>query len=164
MARHPCGFRATRCRCARIRWTGDYSGHADYGELAGWIRARQPIAAGLFLLHGEEHAIAALAERLRDQIRRPGGIMRPLLDDVYDLTPAGAVARMPQPSRRIAPERVSRMDWHNERSRLLLEISDRLGSATDDRARVDLIQRLRKTMAGAIRQAERVADTALPPV
>lgn len=131
---------------ARIRWTDEYSGHADCGELAGWIAARQPIAGGLFLVHGEEPAIAGLAARVAGSVARPDSLVRPLLDDVYDLTPAGPHARVPQPPKRLAPEQVARMDWHNERSRLLLEISARLDAAADDPARAALIERLRRAM------------------
>ncbi|MGL1465915.1 MBL fold metallo-hydrolase RNA specificity domain-containing protein, partial [Vibrio parahaemolyticus] len=46
-----------------MRCIDDYSGHADGSELARWIAARRPIERGLFLVHGEEPAIAGLAER-----------------------------------------------------------------------------------------------------
>jgi metallo-beta-lactamase family protein len=131
---------------ARIGWTDDYSGHADCGELAVWLAARKPIALGLFLTHGEEAAIAGLAERVKGIFPGSDGIIRPILDDVYDLAPGGARARTPQPPRRISPDLVSRMDWHNERSRLLLEISARLEAAPDDKARSEMVQRLRRVL------------------
>jgi metallo-beta-lactamase family protein len=43
---------------ARIRMIDDYSGHADGSELARWSAARRPIRRGVFLVHGEEKAIA----------------------------------------------------------------------------------------------------------
>lgn len=135
---------------ARILWIEAYSGHADCGEQARWIAARQPIVLLLFLTHGEEPAITGLADRIKGAIPKPDGIIRPLLDDVYDLTPAGARARVPQPAKRIAPELVSRMDWHNERSRLLLDISTQLDAAPDDQARVSLVQRLRRAMGSSV--------------
>ncbi len=46
----------------------DYSGHADGAEIARWIAARRPIERGLFLVHGEEAAIAGLAERVAERI------------------------------------------------------------------------------------------------
>ncbi|MCB1404602.1 MAG: MBL fold metallo-hydrolase, partial [Rhodobacteraceae bacterium] len=49
---------------ARIRTLDLYSGHADAGELVAWVRARLPIARDVFLVHGEEPAIEALAGRL----------------------------------------------------------------------------------------------------
>jgi metallo-beta-lactamase family protein len=131
---------------ARIVSTDDYSGHADCGELAGWIAARQPIELGLFLTHGEEPAIAGLAKRITGTIQRADAIIRPLLDDVYDLTPTGAQARTPQPPKRISPDLVGRMDWHNDRSRLLLEISALLDSAPSDQARNEIVHQLRRAI------------------
>ena len=131
---------------ARIAWTDDYSGHADCGELAHWIAARKPIRLGLFLTHGEEPAIAGLAKRVTGTAIGADAIIRPVLDDVYDLTPTGAQPRRQQPPRRISPELVGRMDWHNERSRLLLEISARLEAAPNDQARAEIVQRLRRVI------------------
>src|SRR5207344_3177133 len=53
---------------ARIRYIDDYSGHADGPELARWIAARRPILRGLFLVHGEEQAIAGLSGRIAERI------------------------------------------------------------------------------------------------
>ena len=131
---------------ARVAWSDDYSGHADCGELSKWIAARIPIRLGLFLTHGEERAIAGLGKRVTESLVPADAVIRPLLDDAYDLTEAGAQARTPQPSKRLAPELVSRMDWHNERSRLLLEISARLEAAPSDQARADIVQRLRQAI------------------
>ncbi|QQO22588.1 hypothetical protein JJB98_22960 [Bradyrhizobium diazoefficiens] len=77
---------------ARIRSLDDYSGHADGAELARWIAARRPIERGLFLVHGEEAAIAALAERVSERILPAARVFQPLLDDVYELS-----AGMPMP-------------------------------------------------------------------
>ena len=140
---------------ARIAWTDDYSGHADCDELAHWIAARAPIRRGLFLTHGEERAIADLARRVGSLPQADATVIRPLLDDVYDLTPAGARVRTPAPARRLAPELVGRMDWHNERSRLLLDISARLEAAPDDAARAEIVQRLRRAIAPAEAEASR---------
>jgi metallo-beta-lactamase family protein len=38
------------------------------------------------------------------------------------------------------------MDWHNERSRLLLEISARLDAAPNDQARREIVHRLRQAV------------------
>jgi metallo-beta-lactamase family protein len=131
---------------ARIGWIDDYSGHADCGELAGWIAARQPIACGLFLAHGEGPAISGLAARVAGSIPKVNSIIQPVLDDIYDLGPDGARARVPQPPKRIDPELIGHMDWHNERSQLLLDISARLDAAADDHARSEIVRRLRHTI------------------
>lgn len=73
---------------ATIRTIDDYSGHADGSELARWIAARRPIRRGLFLVHGEEPAIAGLAERVSERIIPAAQLFQPLLDDIYELSAA----------------------------------------------------------------------------
>jgi metallo-beta-lactamase family protein len=132
---------------ARIRTMDEYSGHADSGEIARWIAARRPIRRGIFIVHGEEQAIAGLAERLAERIVPPAKLFQPVLDDVYDLsTPAPTLLDAPH-RRRLAPEAVTNLDWHNEMSRLVLDIDDRIRAAADDRARGVIIRRLRRALA-----------------
>lgn len=131
---------------AQIRTIDDYSGHADGSELARWIAARRPILRGLFLVHGEEPAIAGLAGRVSERIIPAARMFQPLLDDIYELS-----ATMPTPldagrRRRLAPEAVVALDWHNDMSKLVLDINDRIEAAADDRARGVIIRRLRRAL------------------
>jgi len=146
------GARAVRIQgneikvAATIRTLDDYSGHADATELVRWIAARRPIRRGLFLVHGEETAIAGLAERVAERIVPAARIYQPLLDDVFDLS-----AAVPRPfdtgvHRRLTPDAVVRLDWHNDMSTLLLDINDRIDAAADDRARRVIIRRLRRAL------------------
>ena len=48
--------------------------------------------------------------------------------------------------RRLAPEAVVSLDWHNDMSKLILDINDRMDMAADDRARAVIIRRLRRTL------------------
>jgi len=128
---------------ARVSFTDDYSGHADAPELAEWIDARQPVGAGTFLVHGEEQALRDLATRLA-----PDRLIIPELDSTYALNPGGArLAGAGNP--RLAPEAVSRLDWHNARSRLILDIGTKLDAAADDTAREALLRRLRAALEPA---------------
>jgi len=125
---------------ARVSWTDDYSGHADAPELAEWIAARQPVRAGLFLVHGEEQALQDLAARLA-----PARPMIPDLDATYVLNPSGArLSGEGKP--RLPPETVSRLDWHNARSRLILDIGTKLDATSDDTTREALLRRLRAAL------------------
>jgi metallo-beta-lactamase family protein len=131
---------------ARIRRLDDYSGHADGPELARWIAARRPIRRGVFLVHGEEPALSGLSDRIAERTVPSAQVFLPLLDDVYDLstkapTPVDVTRR-----RRIAPEAVVALDWHNDMSKLILDINDRLDEAADDRARGIVIRRLRRAL------------------
>ena len=135
---------------ARIRMIDEYSGHADGAEVARWIAARRPIERGLFLVHGEEAAIAGLAGRVAERIVPAAKIYQPLLDDVYELAAAQPRLLDGGRRRRLAPEAVTHLDWHNDMSRLILDINDQVRAAADDRARGVIIRRLRR----ALEQAE----------
>jgi len=130
---------------ARIRLLELYSGHADAPELENWIADRQPVRGGLILTHGEPEAMDALAARAR--ARWPElPVLCPGLDSALDLTPSGAREAAGTPPPRIAPEAVARLDWHNDASKLVLDLHDALDQAADDRSRAVLIRALDKTL------------------
>ena len=131
---------------ARMRRIDDYSGHADGPELARWIAERRPIRRGVFLVHGEEPALNGLSQRIAERSVPAAQVFIPALDDVYDLT-----TRAPTPldvtgRRRLAPEAVTNLDWHNDMSKLILDIDDRMLAAADDRARGVIVRRLRRAL------------------
>jgi metallo-beta-lactamase family protein len=131
---------------ARIRTIDDYSGHADGSEIARWIAARRPIQRGVFLVHGEEAAITGLAERIAERIIPAAKLFQPVLDDIYELsTPAPTLMDVAH-RRRLTPEAVTHLDWHNEMSKLVLDINDRIEAVADDRARGVIIRRLRRAL------------------
>ncbi|MCW5705235.1 MAG: MBL fold metallo-hydrolase [Bradyrhizobium sp.] len=134
---------------ARIRMIDEYSGHADGAEVARWIAARRPIERGLFLVHGEEEAIAGLADRVAERIIPAAKIYQPVLDDVYELSAAQPRLLDGERRHRLAPEAVTHLDWHNDMSRLILDINDQVRAAADDRARGIIIRRLRRALANA---------------
>jgi metallo-beta-lactamase family protein len=130
---------------ARIRTLDLYSGHADGTGLRDWIRDRQPIRHEVFLVHGEEAATAALADRLTG-IVDPGKVVRPELDDAFSLTASGSRSLVRTVPPRIPPEHVGRLDWHNDVSRLLLDISDELRACPDEKSRGVLIRQLQRVL------------------
>ena len=77
---------------ARIRRLDEYSGHADGPELARWIASRRPINRGVFLVHGEEPALAGLAERIAERTVPAAKVFTPLLDDSLRADDSGADA------------------------------------------------------------------------
>ena len=50
--------------------------------------------------------------------------------------------------RRLAPEAVINLDWHNDMSTLILDINERIAAAADDRGRGVIIRRLRRALEG----------------
>jgi metallo-beta-lactamase family protein len=131
---------------ARIRRIDDYSGHADGPELARWIAMRRPIHRGLFLVHGEEPALAGLLARIAEHYVPEARIFRPVLDDSFDLSTAAPTPIDSTRRRRLAAAQVGALDWHNDMSELLLDISERIDAAADDRAKGVIIRRLRRAL------------------
>lgn len=127
---------------ARIRTLDLYSGHADGAELGDWIGGRLPIRHEAFLVHGEE---AALANRLTG-IVGPAKLLRPERDEGFALTPTGSRRFAPTAPPRLKPEQVGRLDWHNDVSRLLLEISEEFRACPDEKSRSVLIRRLQRAL------------------
>jgi metallo-beta-lactamase family protein len=131
---------------ARIRSIDDYSGHADGPELARWIASRRPITRGVFLVHGEEPALNGLSERIAERTVPAARVFAPLLDDIYELTTTAPTPLDASHRRRLAPEAVVNLDWHNDMSTLILDINDAVEAAADDRARGVIIRRLRRAL------------------
>lgn len=112
-------------------------------------QARRPIQRGVFLVHGEETAIAGLAERIAERIIPAARLFQPVLDDIYELsTPSPTLIDVAH-RRRLTAEAVTHLDWHNEMSKLVLDINDLIGAAADDRARGVIIRRLRRALEGS---------------
>ena len=65
---------------------------------------------------------------------------------MYELSGAMPAALQVTQRRRLAPEAVVNLDWHNDVSALILDINDRLHSAADDKARAKMVRALRKTL------------------
>jgi len=130
---------------ARVRSIDLYSGHADGPELVRWIRERLPLTHGLFLIHGESAAMDGLAERLKGVVS-PDRIRRPALDEGFILTSQGAAPVPATAQPRLPPEKVARLDWHNDLTALILDINDAAAALADERARDALIRRLRRAL------------------
>lgn len=129
---------------ARIRSIDVYSGHADGPQLAAWIAERRPISGSVFLTHGEEHAMLGFADRLK-AVAPDLLVIEPTLDSVFAL-PGGAPCQIGGPVR-TAAECAGRLDWHNELSSLILDIDEQMSLAADERARKQIVRRLRKALA-----------------
>jgi metallo-beta-lactamase family protein len=130
---------------ARIGLFDLYSGHADAGELVAWVKAREPVRQAVFLTHGEQTGLDGLRERLRGFIP-DDRIIVPGLDDAFRLTRGGGIPLELNEPRRLGPEKVARLDWHNDLSRLLLDINEAVAAAADERGRAAVIRRMRRAL------------------
>ncbi|WP_316976554.1 MBL fold metallo-hydrolase [Shumkonia mesophila] len=140
---------------ARIRSVDFYSAHADREQIVDWIRARLPVAGGIFLSHGEQSVIEALRSRLIKAQFDPNLVFVPQLDEVFDLAIDGAPKRhLDRP--RLDPASVSETatsDWHNDYAALLLELANDLRTLPDVETRRRLLVDLRRTLKGGERAA-----------
>lgn len=131
---------------ARIRATDMYSGHADGRDLLEWISERGLPRRATFLVHGEEEAMSALHTELAEKRGSDEHIIEPQLDDVFDLVSDSLIPMDHKYARRIQSEKVGHFDWHNDMSKLWLDISEELDHAADDKSRDVIIRRLRRAL------------------
>ena len=133
---------------AAIRRMEDYSGHADGPELVQWMKERLPVAKTVFLTHGEEQGQIALENDLKGIGVRDDCIIRPRLDDVYDLSGEACALLAEETKPRIDPLAVARLDSHNELASLVIDIQQEIARAADEKSRSVLIRRLRRALIG----------------
>ena len=109
------------------------------------MKERLPIRQDVFLVHGEEPAVAGLRDRL-SAFLPAARVLAPNLDDTFELTSSGARLLRSEQPRRLELARVGKPDWHNDVSKLMLDINDTLDKTADERARAVVIRRLRKAL------------------
>ncbi len=131
---------------ATIRRIEDYSGHADGPELVAWLEARKPITKTLFLTHGEEEPQKALAEAVRGKLVPDDCIIRPRLDDVFDLTAEKCAIIEADTKPRIDPTSVAKLDWNNDLQSLVLDIDQKIKNLADSKNKAALVRKLRRAL------------------
>ncbi len=87
-----------------------------------------------------------MAERVAERILPAARVFQPVLDDVYDISGPAPLLLDGTHRRRLTAEAVTRLDWHNDMTSLILDINDRIAAAADDRARGVIIRRLRRAL------------------
>jgi metallo-beta-lactamase family protein len=130
---------------AAVRSLDVYSGHAAGPALLAWAKARMPVSGRIFLVHGEPDNRRALEQRLVEAGVGADCIETPEIDDSFRL--GAAVCEAAEGPRRLTAGAAAELDWHNARSRLLLELDEALEAAPDDQARMKLLQRLQAGIA-----------------
>jgi metallo-beta-lactamase family protein len=129
---------------ASVRQIGNYSAHADQGELADWVLERAPVAGRLFLNHGEDEARRALRDLLVERGLEKEKIVLPAFDEGFELV-AGTAESKGRVARRIDDAALER-DWHNDYAALTTEIARRLEATGDGEERRALVDRLRSVL------------------
>jgi len=131
---------------ATIRQIDVYSGHADGTELTAWLKARLPVKGAVFLTHGEEDALAALKSDLETAGLPAERILLPRLDDTFDLLAGKGRPRPRAMPRRLSPEALAPLDWHNELAAFSLDLRAQMDAAADDKRRRTILRRLRRAL------------------
>jgi metallo-beta-lactamase family protein len=132
---------------ARIRSLGNYSAHADHTELMNWITERLPAHGAIFLTHGEDEEREALkAALMKDDGLASDQIILPLLDDFFELRAEGIASATKPAQRRVDLSQVT-SDWHNSYASFIIDLSQQLQGAPDDRQRNAIMDALKATLA-----------------
>ena len=131
---------------AEIRRLGNYSAHADQGELIDWIVERGPASCGLFLNHGDDDAREVLSELLAKRGIEADKIFRPQFDETFQINAGCAAKSVSIPKPRVQPSQLQR-DWHNDYAAFMVELSSKLNEIESAEDRQALIARL----AGALK-------------
>jgi metallo-beta-lactamase family protein len=135
---------------ATIRSLEDYSGHADGPELVQWLTKRMPLARNLFITHGEEDRQIAFANDVKGKLIPEDRIIRPALDEGYDIS--GPVAKLVEQGSgmlpRIEHDLVAKPDWNSDYQNLLLDLQDQLKQAATDKQRAVILRRVQHAVKG----------------
>ena len=126
---------------AEIRRLGNYSAHADQGELIDWILERGPVTGGLFLNHGEDDSRAAFRDILAERGIDRDKIFLPSFDESFSLAAGSPAESVEKSEPRVDPTQLER-DWHNDYAAFILDLSTHLQATKTAAERRDLIGRL----------------------
>ncbi|WP_372721840.1 MBL fold metallo-hydrolase [Novipirellula sp.] len=126
---------------AAIRSIGNYSAHADQGELLDWVKERGPVLGALFLNHGEDDAREAMREMLHEQGIDRDKIFMPQFDETFELKAHQCPVLVSHPQPRLDESQAVR-DWNNDYASFMISLGDKLRSLPDGHKKAELLQRL----------------------
>ena len=126
---------------AEIRRLGNYSAHADQGELIDWILERGPANGGLFLNHGDDDAREILTGLLVKRGVDGDKIFSPQFDETFQIVAGSSAKSVAQPEPRVEPSQLQR-DWHNDYAAFMVDLSSKLNEIDSAEDRQTLIARL----------------------
>lgn len=133
---------------AAIRKIDTYSGHADGEELLTWLGRRLPVKRSVFLVHGETDGLNSMRDGLLEAGVEGSRVIVPQLDDTMDLLGDGTIEKRGLP-KRLPPEAVGGLDWHNDFAQFSLDLRHMLQQAGDDKARRVVLDHLRQALRRA---------------
>lgn len=125
---------------AEIRRLGNYSAHADQGELIDWIKERGSVSGAMFLNHGEDDGRRTLKELLGKEGWDPNKIYLPSFDETFELV-AGAAESKGVDQPRIDEADLTR-DWYNDYAAFILDLAQQLETTKEVNQRHAIINRV----------------------
>lgn len=128
---------------AAIRRIDSYSAHADQGELVEWIAERAPIAGSLFLIHGEQPALAALRQLASVRLGSTP-VLLPEIGESYAL-PSGGPAKRLRTGRTDLTAAIGH-DWQNDYARFVTGLKRELADIRDAEQRGKAIADMRRVL------------------
>ncbi len=132
---------------ARVRRIGNYSAHADQGELIQWVKERLPVHSGIFLTHGDDDARKVMREMLSKEGVDADQVFLPGLDERVTLVTGEPPKIRREKPARIAPADMA-TDWYNDYASLLLKLGRTLETMEDGNKRRTLLAKMRAMLDG----------------
>jgi metallo-beta-lactamase family protein len=129
---------------AQVATLEGYSNHADRGGLVEWIKDRTPIRGSLFLVHGEQSALAGFAEALGGIPDLPPTII-PKLGETWELQPGKAATRLTA-GRPDAGELTASRDWISKLAALREEVEEKLSEQQTNKDREKMLAALKRAL------------------
>ncbi len=130
---------------ANVRRLGNYSAHADQGELVKWILERSPVIGGLFLNHGEDQSRETLRALLDEKGIPSSKIHCPKFDESFELTASCATSTGSSKQTRGA-KAIPAFDYHNQYAALNIALNNKLESNASDEEKAALLKALQEIM------------------
>jgi metallo-beta-lactamase family protein len=121
-----------------------YSTHADQPALLDWIKSRAPVLANIFLVHGEETALSALASDIAKSIDLPTAII-PALGETWQLSKGKPAIRVGK-ARPDAKACTARRDWTGQLADFQSGLGERLTALPSDISRARVLAALAKAL------------------
>jgi metallo-beta-lactamase family protein len=129
---------------ADIKMLDSYSTHADRPALLDWIKSRGPVSGSIFLVHGEQSSLSALAGGICKAVAAPNVVI-PMLGETWAATAKHAAKRLGEPRNDLLA-RIAPRDWTSSLAALESGLADRLRALPSDDARERTLASLARTL------------------
>jgi len=129
---------------AQVAMLDGYSNHADRSGLAEWIKDRTPISGSLFLVHGEQSALAGLAETAGAIPDLPATII-PALGETWELHKAKLATRL-SVGRPDATDLTASRDWISKLAALRQDLEEKLSEQPTNQDREKMLAALKRAL------------------